>query len=126
MLNSNTLDIGFKGEELACQFLALNGFTVLQRNWRVGHLEIDIIATKENILHIIEVKTRNRTSVHDFAAQKAMGHRKLHKIIDAANLYIDITQSDQFLSIDLLAIDIEAGVPAYNLYEGVQWDEIQL
>jgi len=124
--NLNTLDIGFKGEDMACQFLALNGFTIIERNWRVGHLEIDIIATKENILHFIEVKTRNRTSVIDFSAQKAMGHRKLQKIVKAANLYIELTCSEIFSSIDLLAIDIVAGKPTFNFYENMQWDEIQL
>ena len=122
----NTLDIGFKGEEMASQFLTLNGFTIIERNWRVGHLEIDIIARKEGVLHFVEVKTRNQTFVSDFKAQKAMGHKKLQRIIEASNAYINTINSEDLASVDLLAIDITNGIASYNFHEGVQWDEIQL
>ena len=117
---------GIKGEELACQFLTLNGYTILHQNWRVGHLEIDIIAQKDNILHFIEVKTRHHTSVEAFGAQRAMSHRKLQRIIEAANSYISTTFSELNSSVDLLAIDIVGEIPSYNFREGVQWDEIPL
>ena len=118
--------IGVQGEDLACQFLTLNGFTVICRNWRVGHLEVDVIAQKDNTLHFVEVKTRNRTSVSDFGAEKAMSHCKLQRIVEAANSYIAITCSELNASVDLLAIDIVGGVPSYNFRESVQWDEIPL
>ena len=41
---NNCTQIGGKGEDLACKWLADNGFEILERNWRCGHLEIDIIA----------------------------------------------------------------------------------
>ena len=52
-------DTGNFGENLACNYLKEKGFTILVQNWRYKHLEIDIIACKENKLHIIEVKTRS-------------------------------------------------------------------
>ena len=51
-------DIGDSGEEFAAFILELNGFCVLERNFRTSIGEIDIIATKDGILHFIEVKTR--------------------------------------------------------------------
>ena len=51
-------DTGFLGETMAASHLLELGFDILERNWRYKHLEIDIIASKENMLHIIEVKTR--------------------------------------------------------------------
>ena len=36
--------LGQIGEEEACRFLIRKGYTLLERNWRVGHLELDIIA----------------------------------------------------------------------------------
>ena len=52
------LEVGKEGEELAANWLQQNGYEILHRNWRHSHYEIDIIASKENILHIIEVKLR--------------------------------------------------------------------
>ncbi|MBM3433113.1 MAG: YraN family protein [Bacteroidetes bacterium] len=52
-------DFGNWGESLAADWLEANGFEILHRNWRMGKLEIDLIARKEKYLHIIEVKTRH-------------------------------------------------------------------
>ena len=54
----NNKDTGFLGENITAQYLTQNGFEILHRNWRYKHLEIDIIAFKDGILHIVEVKTR--------------------------------------------------------------------
>ena len=50
-------DFGKEGEQDAVDFLIENGHTILERNFRFGHAEIDIISRKDNILHIVEVKT---------------------------------------------------------------------
>lgn len=34
------------------------GYLILERNWRLGHLELDMICCKEGMLVIVEVKTR--------------------------------------------------------------------
>ena len=54
-------DLGREGEEAACQYLESQGLCVLDRNWHCGKLELDIVARKpdENLLHIVEVKTRS-------------------------------------------------------------------
>ncbi len=49
---------GRKGEDIACMFLMDNGHTILERNWRSGHLEIDIISYDNDGIHFVEVKTR--------------------------------------------------------------------
>ena len=43
------LDIGKAGERLAEAYLVKNGYTILHRNWRCGHEEVDLIATRENM-----------------------------------------------------------------------------
>ena len=53
--------IGKYGEEIAKNFLIKNKFEILKMNYRYSRVaEIDIIATKNNILHFIEVKTRRQ------------------------------------------------------------------
>jgi putative endonuclease len=50
---------GKQGEAYARNFLDKKGLQVLTWNWRSGHHEIDIIATENNVIHFIEVKTRS-------------------------------------------------------------------
>ena len=51
-------DLGKLGEDIACDFLRSIGHTILERNWRNGHLEIDIISFDTDGIHFVEVKTR--------------------------------------------------------------------
>ncbi|MEA1892504.1 MAG: YraN family protein, partial [Campylobacterota bacterium] len=48
---------GNLAEEKACTFLYSNGFTVVEQNFYSRFGEIDIIATKDEVLHFIEVKS---------------------------------------------------------------------
>ncbi len=45
------------GEDIATAYLMRNGYEIIDRNWRIGDGEIDIIAKKENIIVFVEVKT---------------------------------------------------------------------
>ena len=55
--------IGIKGEQIAADFLLNKGYIILHRNWRSGKKELDIIAAKDDILAIIEIKTRTRQDI---------------------------------------------------------------
>lgn len=54
------LDTGKEGEELAARHLMVQGYKILDRNYRKPWGELDIVAKKGNILHFIEVKTVSR------------------------------------------------------------------
>ena len=49
---------GKKGEQMAADYLRSKGYQILETNWRMGHLEVDIIAIGNNMLVFVEVKTR--------------------------------------------------------------------
>ncbi len=55
--------IGKIGEDIACKFLIKRGFAVTERNYWKKCGEIDIIVTKKNLLHFIEVKTVSRENI---------------------------------------------------------------
>ena len=57
---TTTQHTGRLGEETAARWLLDHGFTLLHRNWRQGHYELDIVAARKGTLHFIEVKTRRR------------------------------------------------------------------
>lgn len=46
---------------MAVRYLRLRGYTVKERNWRSGHMEIDIIAANFKTVAFVEVKTRTYT-----------------------------------------------------------------
>ena len=57
-MRTDRATVGRKGEEEASSYLARLGHRILARNWRNGHLELDIISLLGNELHIVEVKSR--------------------------------------------------------------------
>ena len=51
---------GTEGEEAACAMLCRMGWRILARNWKSGHLELDIVAQERDTLVFVEVKTRSQ------------------------------------------------------------------
>src|SRR5262245_50620554 len=51
----NAFRKGRAAEEAACDYLRMSGFTILWRNLRIGALEIDIVAKKDDLAAIVEV-----------------------------------------------------------------------
>lgn len=50
---------GIWGEVFAVRYLRDKGYEIVDINFRVGHLEADILAAENDILCIVEVKTRS-------------------------------------------------------------------
>ncbi|HQA87104.1 MAG TPA: YraN family protein, partial [Bacteroidales bacterium] len=61
MIVQNRSELGKKGEELAKEFYQKNQFSIRDTNWRLGHLEVDIIAENSDCIVFCEVKTRSST-----------------------------------------------------------------
>lgn len=68
--------VGRRGEEIAARFLMESGHTVLERNWRAGHLEIDIISLAADGIHFVEVKSRIFPTMADPEENVRAGKRK--------------------------------------------------
>jgi putative endonuclease len=95
-------ELGKKGEELAVEYLRENGYKILDRNWTFQKAEIDIIAEKENILAIIEVKTRSST---DFGLpQDFVKPKKIQLLVKAVNAYINDREIDFEVRFDIIAV----------------------
>ncbi len=60
-MSRSSQDLGTRSESLAAQFLTRLGFTLLARNYRFGHREIDIIARHHATIAFTEVKARAGT-----------------------------------------------------------------
>ena len=79
-------ELGKQGEDLACEWLRQHGHAILERNWRSGHLEIDIISFDPDGIHFVEVKTR-RQSIQA-PPQESVDRTKQSRIIKAAHSFL--------------------------------------
>ena len=74
--------IGRMGEDAACTHLCSLGQTILERNWRCGHLETDIISLGSDGIHFVEVKARVAPSTTD--PSENVGYAKQRNMAKAA------------------------------------------
>ena len=79
-------ELGRLGEDIACRYLENLGHTILERNWRWGHLEIDIISFDAEGIHFVEVKTR-RDSIQA-PPQESVDWKKQQRIARAAQGFL--------------------------------------
>jgi putative endonuclease len=100
-MNSNK-DTGNKGEELAAQALIERGFNILERNWQFRHWEVDIIASKDNRLHFIEVKTR-KNKVFGYP-EESITRDKMKSLKNAAEAYQEKHPAWKYIQFDVVAI----------------------
>jgi len=98
-------DLGKLGEELAVEFLQKKGFVVLETNWTFQKAEIDIIAQKDNILAVVEVKTRS--SIEFGLPQDFVKPQKIQLLVKAINEYVTVNELDVEVRFDIIAIHKE-------------------
>lgn len=95
-------ELGKFGEEMAVEYLQKNGYEILETNWTFQKAEIDIIAQKENILAIVEVKTRS--SIDFGLPQDFVKPKKIQLLVKAVNEYIIKNDLDVNTRFDIIAI----------------------
>ena len=78
--------VGQIGENAAADVMRAKGYTILKRNYRCRHGEIDIIAEKYGEMAFVEVKLRKNTSYGE--AREFVTASKQHKLIMAARHYM--------------------------------------
>jgi len=98
-------DLGKLGEEMAVEFLEKEGYEIIETNWRFQKAEVDIIAKKENILAIIEVKTRSSL---DFGLpQEFVKPKKIQLLVKAVNEYVIRNDLEVEVRFDIIAVHLE-------------------
>lgn len=111
------LELGKLGEQMAAKYLEDNGYTILEHNYRKGHLEIDLIAldpnpqcaqpfpsdtSVANELVIVEVKTRSYDTV--LSPEDAVVHKKRLNMIRLGNQYVKSHGRKENVRLDVIAI----------------------
>src|SRR5436190_6559113 len=96
--------IGADGENLADEWLKKRGYEILHRNWRHSHYEIDIIATRNSWLHIVEVKCRNASPFG--YPEDSVTKKKFKHLQRAADQFLFLNPGYKWIQYDILSITL--------------------
>ena len=97
-------DLGKWGEDEAARFLEGRGYVILERDWKLGKRDLDIIALTENqdTLVFVEVKTRQSDDLQE--PEEAVDDKKMRNLAIAANSYIKLNQVQQDVRFDIVTV----------------------
>lgn len=95
-------ELGKKGEQLAVDFLLKKDYQIVERNYRFEKAEVDIIAQKDAILAIVEVKTRSTTDFGD--PQDFVKPKQMKNLVKAVDEYVTVNDLDVEVRFDIIAI----------------------
>lgn len=108
----STTSAGRRGERAAADFLIKKGFRILHMNYRVSHLEIDIIAEDDERLIFVEVKSRadNDYNLARYGRPAvAVTPQKRRRLIAAANSYLHVNRPDKRPRLDVIEVYFGGG-----------------
>ena len=77
---------GRAGEEDACRYLKRHGYIIIEQNCRLGRGELDIVASKGDILTFVEVKSHQ----HRESSLLAMHQGKCRRMVSAAQTWLGL------------------------------------
>ncbi len=111
-------DTGKKGESLAAIWFEEKGYSILHTNWRHKNLEVDIIASKNNMLHFIEVKAVTTLKFGD--PEDKVSEKKIRNLINASEEFLFQHPQWQRIQFDVLSVTMVKNYPTeYFLIEDV-------
>lgn len=84
---SKTQRDGARGERMVLWYLRFRGYHLLDKNYMVGHREIDLIMRKRNLIIFVEIKSRNNLH-HAILPRWSVNNKKQRNIISASKFYL--------------------------------------
>ncbi len=99
-------EVGKRGEELAAEYLAKLGFSIVAKNYRLSQDEIDIIAEDEKYIVFAEVKSRAQTDINKRYGRPALAvnYEKKQKLLRAAYKYLRLKRPAKQPRIDVIEV----------------------
>ena len=97
-------DLGKWGEDEAALYYEDKGYEILERDWKVGKRDIDLIALTEDkdTLVFVEVKTRQNNDLQE--PEEAVDVKKMRKLAIAANAYVKLHGLDMDVRFDIISV----------------------
>ena len=101
-MQNNSQIFGLEGEELAAGFLAEKGYQILERNYRFGRYEVDIIARHGDTIVFVEVKSRKNINFGE--PEIFVSRRKQAFLFTAANHYLVVNDLELESRFDIVSV----------------------
>lgn len=97
-------DLGKWGEDEAALYYEDRGYEILERDWKVGKRDIDLIALTESkdTLVFVEVKTRQNNELQE--PEEAVDVKKMRNLAIAANAYVKLHGLDMNVRFDIISV----------------------
>lgn len=97
-------DLGKWGEDEAAMFLERKGYVICERDWKLEHRDLDIVAVTPDAqtLVIVEVKTRSSSELQE--PEEAVDSRKKRNLAVAADAYIKMHHVSQEIRFDIVSV----------------------
>ena len=95
-------ELGRWGEDVAANYLEHQGYTIMERDWKSGHRDLDIIARDGDTVVFVEVKTRRNRMFTD--PEMAVDYQKIRNLQQAANHYVKYRHIDNDIRFDIITI----------------------
>ncbi len=97
-------DLGKWGEDEATLYYEDKGYEILERDWKVGKRDIDLIALTEDkdTLVFVEVKTRQNNDLQE--PEEAVDVKKMRNLAIAANAYVKLHGLDMDVRFDIISV----------------------
>ena len=95
-------ELGKWGEDLAARYLQQRGYVVVERDWRLGHRDIDIVALDGDTAVFVEVKTRRNRMFGE--PEDAIDYRKRQSLLAAINQYVRMRRINCEIRFDIVTV----------------------
>lgn len=95
-------EFGKEGEQLAVDYLKKKGYTITYKNYRYLKAEVDIIARKDDVLAIVEVRSRSSNFIENIA--ETVTPKKIKLMVMAADHYVSENDIDVDVRFDIITI----------------------
>lgn len=97
-------DLGKWGEDEAALYYEDRGYEILERDWKVGKRDIDLIALTEDkdTLVFVEVKTRQNNDLQE--PEEAVDVKKMRNLAIAANAFVKLHGLDMDVRFDIISV----------------------
>ena len=97
-------ELGKWGEDEATLYLENEGYVVIDRDWRDGKRDLDILAVSPDgkTLVVVEVKTRSGEEYQQ--PEEAVDVRKMRNLAIAANTYVKEQKVEKELRFDIVTV----------------------
>ncbi|MGZ3450330.1 MAG: YraN family protein [Polyangiales bacterium] len=111
---------GGAAEDAVAARLVSDGWTILERRLRIGHLEVDVLAQKKDVVAIVEVRGRRIdglvSAIDSIDWQKKRHLQKAARTLFSRRFAKDA--SVRVIRIDVATVTFGPGEPAIEIFEG--------